>query len=183
MRRIYLNILFAFALCCNVKAGDVWCRLPVSDEAELLFVGFEENEFIRGRIGDWLAMRLFKSDGSELLWRFVELKRIDNKTSFILRVRGKGGREYEVGTSPFMDKGPDGQPEAVVSQEGSDLFISLTMGDGSVRRILFRRGRDVDDLRARTKISRASALWDWNNEPISLCLLPPNDSASNSRPN
>lgn len=183
MKKLYLNLFLTFILCCNVRALDVWYRLPVSGDAELWFLGFEENEFIRNQIGDWLPMRLFKSDGSELLWRFEELKRIDNRASFILRVRSKGGREYEVGTSPFMDKGPDGQPEAVVSQEGSDLFISLTMGDGSVRRILFRRGRDVDDLRARTKISRASALWDWNIEPISLCLLPPDDSASNGRHN
>ena len=139
-----IYFLFVFALCCNVKATDVWQRLPVSGDAELWFLGFEENEFIRSRIGDWLAIRMFKSDGAELLWRFEELKRVDNKTSFTLRIRNRGGREYGVGTSPFVDKGPSGQPEAVVYQEGSDFYVSLKMGDGTARRIMFRRGRDID---------------------------------------
>lgn len=168
MKKLYLNLFLTFVLCCNVRALDVWHRLPVSGDTELWFLGLEENEFIRNQIGDWLAIRLFKSDGAELLWRFEELQRVDGKSSFTLRIRDKDGRECELGTSPFVDKGPNGQPEAVVYQEGSDLYVSLKMGDGTARRIMFRRGRDVDDLRARTKISKASALWDWNTVPASL---------------
>jgi len=155
-------------LSANVKAADLWYRLPVSRQPELWLVCFEENEFIRDKIGDWLPIRLFSSDGTDLSWCFKELKRFDNLTSYMMRIRTKGGREIELGTSPFHDKGPDERPEAVIYQENTDLFVSITMGDGSKRRIMFRRGSSVDDLRARTRISKASALWDWTERPTAI---------------
>jgi|GEM_PF-3437766 len=162
----YLLVLLAFYP--ELIAANLWYRLPVSQQSEFWLVCFEEDEFIRNKIGDWLPMRIYSSDGTELSFCFKELKRVDNKTSFIIRIRTKGGREIELGTSPFHDKGSDEQPEAVVYQQDTDLFVSVRMGDGSERRIMFRRGSSLDDLRARTKVSRASAFWDWTRTPTPI---------------
>lgn len=166
MRPLALLAAMFLAGTAQAFATEVWHRLPTSQKPEHWLLAFEENAFIREKIGHWLMLRVYKSDGQPLEWRFKQLERKDDTTVFMLVIRTGDGSETEVGTSGFRDRGPDGQPPVVVSQEGDDVFAELTQGDGTKRRILFRRGTSIQDLRERVSVSKASVLWNWDTAPV-----------------
>lgn len=164
-------IFLAFVLISFARAADqeAWHQLAGQDKASHWLLAFEEAEFIREKIGDWLPIAIFKTDAKEpLKWRLDSIRRKNNNCE--LSISLTSGRNRQVCQKyAWFDRGPDAELRGDVEEAAKEVHISVRQNDGSMRRIWIRRADGIGELREIVRVSKAMLVWKWENAlPVDL---------------
>jgi hypothetical protein len=152
--------LFAFV----VDQGGLWHASP-SETGKLLFVAYEETELMRSRIGQWLPEGIFNLEGLAFNWKVDNIERVNNRISITVSIKFSNGKTFGYQYS-HSDEGPDERLEAIVLQKNGEVHVSIKVGNGTERRILFGFGKDLADLQSKYTVSQAMPLWAWGSDKI-----------------
>jgi hypothetical protein len=160
---LFLMLSAGFAKAASL---DIWYELPASGHKEYWIVAFEENDFIKDKIGHWLPLSIIETKGEKVRCSLRTLERSENSTTFTFLLQDTAGAQILTGLQGFRDRGPDDTLPVLFYREGQDTILSLRMGDGTERKILVRRGDSILDLKSSMSISLASPFWKWDEVTI-----------------
>ncbi len=170
MIRYLIFLIFALMPLARAAVGAEWRMLPGQEKPSHWLLAFEEAEFIRPKIGDWLVIGIFRTDANTpLRWKLDYIHRKDNQCELSMSlVSGKIRRQLMQKYSWF-DKGPDAELIGELVTEEKEIQITIPQGDGSKRRVWLRRADGLGELRETVKISKAMLVWKWENvSPVDL---------------
>lgn len=158
-------LVFIMVVCVPLaKAADLakWRELPGQDKPSYWLLAFEEAEFIRTKIGDWLVIATFKTEtDAPLGWRLNYIRRRDNQCELSMSFVGQKKLEVTQKYSWF-DKGPNAEIDGEPLETEKEVYIDILQGDRSKRRIWLRRADGISELRETVKISKAMLMWTWD---------------------
>lgn len=167
--RLHLTAVI-YLLCSTMSSfaqdTEVWHKLNSSADERLWLVAREEAAFIREKIGTWLPIDLVRvQESSEVSWKVDRLERLNNKIYFKISLKNS---DNKIGAfeGSYFSKGESGIIPCLVSVEAKETYISIVEKDGSIRRIMFKRGRDLQSQKNSTSISDAMPFWDWDKAHI-----------------
>jgi hypothetical protein len=164
-------MFLTIALMPLARAADQaeWRELAGQDKPSYWLLAFEEAEFIRKSIGDWLPVAIFKTEAKEpLKWRLDHILRKSNQCE--LSISLVSGRNREVCQKySWFDRGPDAELTGDVQTAEKEVYISIRQNDGSVRRFWIRREDGIGGFRNTVRVSKAMLVWKWENAlPVDL---------------
>lgn len=166
-----LKLIILLSVLCTSVSGfayeiEVWHKLNTKPDEKLWFVAREEAAFIRDKIGNWLPIDLLRiRDFSEVSWKIDRLERLNNKIHFKILLRNN---KNQIGTfeDSYFSKGKDGVLPCIVSSLDKEVYIQIMEEDNTVRRIMFKRGKDIEFHKKENTISQAMPFWDWDKANI-----------------
>lgn len=166
-------LVFASFLTCGMSNGEEGNKgqvLPRSEETSVWFIAFEEAEFIRKEIGDWIPIAILQTnDDIPIHWGIEYVNRKESECEAAISF-GKEGKEMITQKFSWYDSGDDGNVNyGPFESKAKEVFIPIKQHDGTIRRIWIKCARDIHEIRNSVKISKAMLRWKWEDiSPISL---------------
>lgn len=169
MIRYLVFLITGLLAVAQAKDEPVWRELSGQSKPSHWLLAFEEAEFIRAKIGNWLPIAIFRTHpDAPLKWKLDYIRRKSNQCELSISFVSTRDREITQKYTWF-DKGPDAELTSELTQTDTEIYIPIRQADGSMRRVWLRRADGIDDLSKNVKVSKAMLIWKWENSlPVDL---------------
>jgi hypothetical protein len=142
----------------------VWQAAPSVPKGKYLFLGFQEAQFIRAKLGEWLPVGLLEvGESDEIYYSIESVTRKDLEMAIQLEVYNKTtAKKCQFRWQWTLPTGVD-DVEVVATKPG--VVEVRYPKAGEVREIRLARALDLPQAKEEFKISRAAPLWEWRIMP------------------
>lgn len=165
-----LFFCLAYLLSVASNAADntnIRIKLDSSQEERTWLIAFEELAELKGKLGQWYPIDLLRvSEGIELYCCFKQITRVKGKCKLPYELRTSTGLVRAEGAATWSDGGQDAVLAAKMIVEDGVIYVGVKQNDGTIRRLMIKRAKNIDVFKKTVKVSRAMPLFRWSTAGI-----------------
>ncbi len=148
----------------EVEKINLWHTVPKVKGAQYLFIGFQEAELVRPKLGEWLPKALLNiSENDEVYYAIENVTRENLTMNLQLFVYNKS-TEKKI-TISWQWTLPTGMDDVeIVATEQGIIEVSYPK-TGETRKVQLACVQDTTKAKDDFKISSSAPLWEWRALP------------------
>lgn len=172
MKKFRLVFLLLFVLLHQrALSNDLWHVVRGDNDKQMWLLAYEEADFIKDKIGQWLPLDVFSIElDFILLWQIGSIERRDHNIHVKISVKYSPTQIRSFDFS-FHDRGPNAAIDCFVREDSGEVRITIPCADGSTTDLMLGGAKDAESLASKYTISKAMPEWKWAKSQVYVSTL------------